>query len=453
LRIFEDGFLYVLTEETEINILGEVLNLFKGKPLRLFNLFCVLRKEAVFLRNTVDVVLSSFVLLVADVVLGESESCLFLQFSECTSKTGPIVPLSVALGKGPFLSPSSSDEEDSVCVCDANASIHFPLQGLVGIKCARPRGSHSGGRWRGECQLPGHPRPSNLVRLRLSFQTLFRMSYWVAGHLTGGLGNRLFQHAAALGLGEAMGRKVVFSLPHCSPTGHGAFDNVFKMFPNTPVLQEESPIHMIPEPNGYVFTYTEIPQYSIPLNLVVDGYRQSERYFPKVGVHADLEGCVFHEKRSQLLAKYGLETQETKENTWFLHIRLGDYKILPHHQIDIGRYVSSAANHLPPGSKVLVFSDEATANKEMLERFVTTLGHKPIVVDETDEVENLFLMSQCWAGAIVANSTFSWWGAYFARQRCPKKGTYKALYPTIWGSGLPPARDIVPSWGIPISLS
>ena len=274
------------------------------------------------------------------------------------------------------------------------------------------------------------------------------MSYWVAGHLTGGLGNRLFQHAAAMGIAEKWGHTLVFSLPHCTPTNHGAFGNIFTLFPSIPVLTEEAPFLNLYEPNGHVFTYTPFQKDHIAANVVVDGWRQSARYFPSQGVHANLEGALSPQRRQELLQKYKLDT--LGKDTCFLHIRLGDYKILPHHQIDIGQYVQKASVHFSPKTRFLVFSDEATTYKDMLEGVVTAVGHTPVVVNETDELENLFLMSQCWKGAIVANSTFSWWGAYFARQRCPNPATFVACYPKVWGHGLPPARDILPPWAIAI---
>lgn len=274
------------------------------------------------------------------------------------------------------------------------------------------------------------------------------MSYWVAGHLTGGLGNRLFQHAAAIGLSEKWGHRIVFSLPHCSPTNHGPFDNIFRLFPSIPIQIEEEPFLNLYEPNGNVFTYTPFQEDRVAANIVVDGWRQAPRYFPSYGVHVDLEGVISPERKNELLQKYSL--QESRQQTCFLHIRLGDYKILPHHQIDIGNYIQKASAQFSPHTRFLVFSDEAAAYKTILENLVKAVGHDPIVVEETDELENLYLMSQCWKGAIVANSTFSWWGAYFARQRSPNPNTFVACYPKIWGQGLPPARDIVPSWGIPI---
>jgi hypothetical protein len=267
------------------------------------------------------------------------------------------------------------------------------------------------------------------------------MSYWVAGHLTGGLGNRLFQHAAAIGLAEKWSRPVVFSLPHCARQEHGPIDNIFRLFPTTPIKTEEEPTLNMYEPNGHVFTYVPFQSDPVASNVLVDGWRQTEKYFPSQGIHAQLELAIPKERLEELRAKYIGEAA-------FVHIRLGDYKILPHHQMDIGAYLANAVKHFPSKTRFLIFSDEALQYKEVLEQTIKALGHEPIVVTETDELENLFLMSQCWKGAIVANSTFSWWGAYFARQRCPNPKDFIACYPAVWGQGLPPARDIVPSWGI-----
>ncbi len=275
------------------------------------------------------------------------------------------------------------------------------------------------------------------------------MKYWIAGHLTGGLGNRLFQHAAALGLAQRWGYTPVFYLPQMAPTHHGPFDTIFKLFPDIPIVTEEEKHISIPEGQGNVFTYMPFQQDPITANLLIDGWRQSERYFPVGGVHVAFEKAIPLSRQNELLTKYSLVN--ARETTCFLHIRLGDYKILPHHQIDLGAYISKASEQFPKGTRFLVFSDEAKQHKEMFKTLVTTLGHQPCIVEEEDELESLFLMSQCWGGAIVANSTFSWWGAYFAKQRCPSGKTYKACYPSVWGAGLPAARDVVPSWGLSIA--
>ena len=267
---------------------------------------------------------------------------------------------------------------------------------------------------------------------------------WVAGHLTGGLGNRLFQHSAATALASQWKREVVFYLPHCDATNHGPYDSIFKLFPSVPKISEGKS-EFISEPPGHVFTYTPFPS-SAPSdsNYSVDGWRQSSRYFPE-GIRVDFENALGLSTK-ELLNSYKLETESQRRNTWFIHMRFGDYMVLPHHQIDIAAYYSDAVKHITPGARVIIFSDEATKYKTMIENFVKALGVEVEVIENEDELETLYLMSNCWGGAIIANSTFSWWGAYFARQG--SGDSYKAVYPKVWGFGLPKANDINPSWSI-----
>lgn len=274
------------------------------------------------------------------------------------------------------------------------------------------------------------------------------ISSWISGHLTGGLGNRLFQHAAAAGLAERWKIPLVFYLPDCTPTGHGPFENIFKLFPTVPKLENPVPFQRLPEAHNGVFTYEPSPSTPPFPCLTVDGYRQSELYFPSQGINPDFESAIPEAKRNELLSQFHLESQQEKLNTWFLHIRMGDYKILPHHQIDLATYYPEAIKHIPQGAKVLLFSDEIDAFGDLFEVFFSRLGLQVVCANVSDELECLYLMSQCWGGAVVANSTFSWWGAYFAKQSHVNPIHYKAIYPNKWGKGLPEAKDIVPLWGI-----
>lgn len=277
-----------------------------------------------------------------------------------------------------------------------------------------------------------------------------QFSCWVAGHLTGGLGNRLFQHAAAAGLAEKWNVPLVFYLPECTETGHGPFENIFKLFPTLPKLTAPVPVHRIPEAFHGVFTYEPFQEKpSHPFNSV-DGWRQSELYFPKKGLKPSFDTVFSKEQQDELLCLYNMNTEDTRRTTWFIHVRLGDYKILPHHQIDLNDYYSKAIQHVPKLAKILLFCDEIDQFGATFQEYFQKLGYTVMPVKHLDELETLFLMSQCWGGAIVANSTFSWWGAYFAHLSHPEPSKYTALYPSIWGKGLPEAKDVVPSWGIRI---
>jgi hypothetical protein len=278
-------------------------------------------------------------------------------------------------------------------------------------------------------------------------------SMWIAAHLTGGLGNRLFQLSAALGLSEKWKKDTVFFLPKCGPTNHGPFDTLFRMFPQIPIVETASEWELLEEAKGDLYTYHPFADTPITkLPTIVHGFRQSPLYFPTTGVQAHLHELLDSKRWSMLLTKYDLTRQDQKEKTFFLHVRLGDYLLLPHHQVNLQHYYIQCLSKIPQRSRVLFFSDEPERVKEIFQHIVQALGHSFQATNESDELESLSLMSQCWGGAITANSTFSWWGAYFGKTRCSNTDAFLAFYPDTWGAGLPVPKDIVPSWGTTISV-
>jgi hypothetical protein len=277
------------------------------------------------------------------------------------------------------------------------------------------------------------------------------MDSWVAPHLTGGLGNRLFEFAATLGLAEKWNTPCVFYLKSVENNDHGAKDSLLKLFPGI----RQIPHSMITpkalsEPKNACFVYCPFPSEQVAPFCIVEGWRQTDKYFPKAPLQPTWSMLIAPFTQVALQQKYSLLGIEDRKRTWFIHVRLGDYKILPHHQIPIVPYYQKCLDKVPAGSKVLLFSDEPELCKEWMKTEIENRGLQFQICDEKNEVESLWLMSHCLGGAITANSTFSWWGAYFARNRNPVN--YKAFYPSVWGQGLPPATDVVPSWGITVPI-
>lgn len=264
---------------------------------------------------------------------------------------------------------------------------------------------------------------------------------WISPNLSDGLGNRLFQVAAALGAAEKYGRRIVFFLPRCYKASHCDMELIWKLFPSIPVLEfDQGSWHEISE--KAFATFEDLPA-EVPetCGIVLRGFRQSPKYFPASGeIKPDMSGALGSEETARLDRIFG-----RGEPTAFLHVRLGDYMILPHHQIDLVAYWQQSIQTIQDREKIrlFVFSDEPDRVERELAPYFNAFGFKEVkVIKESGPLQTLYLMSKCDSGCICANSTFSWWGAYLSRSKAIGA---PILMPRSWGAGLE-APDIYPIW-------
>ncbi|MFM2374187.1 MAG: hypothetical protein RLZZ234_182 [Candidatus Parcubacteria bacterium] len=147
--------------------------------------------------------------------------------------------------------------------------------------------------------------------------------------------------------------------------------------------------------------------------LYFDGYWQSERYFEAYGdtIRADFT-------LRTPVDNVTLKLRETmlSQNAISLHVRRGLYVTSPVFSAVHGacgpEYFDKALSHITsrvPDPHVYVFSDDQQwAREHIRPDFPTTyVDH---TTSETPH-EDIFLMSSC-KHHIIANSTFSWWGAW-----------------------------------------
>jgi hypothetical protein len=151
-----------------------------------------------------------------------------------------------------------------------------------------------------------------------------------------------------------------------------------------------------------------------------------------------------YEKEIRDLMKKGLNNVydiSIDPSSIFLHIRRGDYKLYERHPILPMCYYEQCVEAFPADKTIYVFSDEIDWVKEHLP--ITITGRNPVrFIESEDEVYSLELMSQCRGGAICANSTFSWWGAFLGAYEerspiyVPKTWMYEcridSLFPPEW---------------------
>lgn len=150
------------------------------------------------------------------------------------------------------------------------------------------------------------------------------------------------------------------------------------------------------------------------------------------------------ELSQSLLEAYYPWFKEMK-NPISLHVRRGDAvgKEM-YHPIQPINYYYEALMQLPRDSDVLVFSDDINwcqTNLSSNFHYVSPHLVDPYGINITDVLE-LFLMSRC-SYHIIANSTFSLWGAYLSN-------SLQVFYPSNWyGPGLPDVNwrlMIKPDW-------
>jgi hypothetical protein len=202
----------------------------------------------------------------------------------------------------------------------------------------------------------------------------------------------------------------------------------------------------ISEKGGFA-TYEPLPP-TIPVGpIVLKGFRQSPKYFSTdLEIPLDFEAALGQARMEALQSRW--IRNNDREKTAFLHIRLGDYRILPHHQLNLESYWVESLSRLG-GPRLLVFSDEPS-QAIIMAPFFKQFGLRSVeVVEDCDPIESLYLMSLCDGGAICANSTFSWWGAYLSKTH--RDRVSQIFMPSRWGEGLD-APDIHPEWATVIQV-
>ena len=234
----------------------------------------------------------------------------------------------------------------------------------------------------------------------------------------GRLGNQMFQFAALKGI--ARNRQFEFCIPYYSDEVDDGIGNMLKTelfnafdLKVDKLSQINAPIEKEPH-----FHFSEEHFNNCPDNVSLFGFYQTEKYFKHIEdeIRSDF---VFKDE----IKKSCEETFSSLElkNPISLHIRRGDYTInYDRHPLMSMDYYKKCLSNFDSNRDVIIFSDDPKWCKEQ-EVFS---GDRFLVSEGTDTFHDLCLMSMC-SDFIIANSSFSWWGAWLAN-----KGT--VLYPSVW---------------------
>jgi hypothetical protein len=248
----------------------------------------------------------------------------------------------------------------------------------------------------------------------------------------GGLGNQLFQIFATIAYSIRV--KQPFRFLYTDFLGkRQTYWNTFllslKGFTTTVPLDNSVTL----KERGFGYNELHILQNIEQQNVSLYGYFQSYKYFD---LHYETLCKIIRldNQKNKIKQKY-LHAYDCAQLI-SMHFRLGDYKMLPdYHPIMTYKYYFNCIQHII-----------STTNSQELhilyfcEKDDNTVVHKTIkmlsvafpvckfikAVDTITDWEQLLMMSCCHHN-IIANSTFSWWGAYFNRY-----GDKIVCYPSVW---------------------
>jgi|LakMenEpi03Aug12_release.lakeMendotaPanAssembly.Ray.scaffolds.fasta_scaffold179996_2 hypothetical protein len=195
------------------------------------------------------------------------------------------------------------------------------------------------------------------------------------------------------------------------------------------------------EKSPFIFN-KNLLQERITKNITIIGYFQSEKYFIYYRKTV-LKLFKFSKPNNKLVQDY-LYLIKNK-NSIALHIRRGDYLSNPkaryfHGVLGADYYKKSISyvNKRVVNPIFFVFSDDI----ELVKKTSTFLNNeKHIFIDTKSSINDLNLMSNC-KHFIIANSSFSWWGAWLSTNK------YKIVCaPKKWVKAKISTPDIIPkSW-------
>lgn len=225
--------------------------------------------------------------------------------------------------------------------------------------------------------------------------------------VVGRLGNKMFQIAAGYSMAKEIGCD--FMIPAWKYA---------HVFPNVKMGTVTKFNNIYTEPS---FTYSRPPVDYFHGVVQLNGYFQSEKYFRSKEEIQEL--LKFSEYTRSMAQVWATHNKVNLKDFTALHIRRGDYTNLTHYYADLPStdYYRKAIKE-SCNKKFLVFSDDIDFCIQYFSEFQDC--HFEYVSGNSDHVD-MCLMSMC-KNNIIANSSFSWWGAYL------NKDSDKTIAPKNW---------------------
>lgn len=291
-------------------------------------------------------------------------------------------------------------------------------------------------------------------------------------NISGGLGNQMFQYAFALMLQQHCPEaQVMIDTHHYHTLFFKRFGSVNlhngyeldKVFANAtlPVARRSDIKHVTRYIPNYVlsrlarrFLPCLATEYVAPLsenfirneNVLSPGDKYYEGYWQSQSYFTDMKPLLLKVFSPSAPNAYNTEmiARIEHEDSIGLHVRRGDYQNAPefngictpsYYKEAITRAIQDGRRHT-----LFVFSNDIPWCRANLPEMAA--GHDIVFVDGnkgTDSCWDMFLMTHC-RQLVIANSTFSWWGAYL------NENAEHVYAPSTWVRHDAPVDMLCPEW-------
>lgn len=273
-------------------------------------------------------------------------------------------------------------------------------------------------------------------------------------NLMGGLGNQIFQIFATISC--AINHRMQFKFLNVESLG-GGFTTIrytfwdkffYKLKPFLIDNINIYPTNVIRE-KDFTFNKLIIDENQYKEDIMLSGYFQSYKYFQE-NYQLICRLIGLQQMKDDLLLKVNLN-DDLLQNTISMHFRIGDYKKLQHvHPVMTKDYYFRALNYIKSLDSTTNYTVLYFCEDDDIDDVIQTINYlKDKFIDydfirgkkELEDWEQMLLMSCCHHN-IIANSSFSWWGAYLNSHK-----NKIVCYPSIWFGPSAPhnTNDLCPS--------
>jgi hypothetical protein len=238
--------------------------------------------------------------------------------------------------------------------------------------------------------------------------------------IQGGLGNQLFQIAAGISMAKKCNKQFTINVPSIIPNTHQQNDvnrtvsTLTSLFPSinvsTNAVDTRNYCKYIETKNEcFCYESKKMEQYiDTYSNVILHGYFINYKYIP-----LDVFSNIIVTPSTSYLSKLDFT------NTYFIHIRLGDYLKHIMYQIELDNYYSDCIDKIlqsNSNAKFIVCTNQHDSIfHNYLDKFKSKIKYS-VQCEENTDIDTLYIMSSC-CGGICSNSTLSFMGSVFQKNK------------------------------------